>query len=186
MFGFLSVVDVVVLVALLLGAVLGFWTGFVWQIIRLASVVVSLWITWIYHPMVADAMGSGLSEPTRQFASAIAVFAGMLLLCYLVTYLFRDLVNALKPQLPDRVLGGVFGLCKTALLVGVIAFLVLRYAGEDNEVRRHVEASPAADAAAFCARTFLYLLPDSVQRDIAGVPELGAVEGEGLPPAGDA
>jgi membrane protein required for colicin V production len=183
-FGFMSVIDIVVVLALIAGAALGVWTGFIWQVIRLFSVVASLWVSWMYHPILADALGANLSEPVRQIGSAITVFVGMLLLCYLISYLFRDLVNALKPQLPDRVLGGVFGLVKAALLVGVVAFLVLRYAGGDSEMRRHVEASRSAGAMAVGARTFLYFLPDAVQGDIAGGSEPGSERADGAFQAG--
>lgn len=178
-FGFMSVMDIVVVLALIAGAALGVWTGFVWQVIRLFSVVASLWVAWMYHPVLADALSADLSEPVRQIGSAITVFVGMLLLCYLISYLFRDLVNALKPQLPDRVLGGVFGLVKTALLVGVVAFLVLRYAGGDSEMRRQVESSRSAGVMAVGAKTFLYFLPDAVQGDIAGGAELNSEKASG-------
>jgi len=176
-FGFVSVIDIVVVLALIAGVALGFWTGFIWQVIRLFSVVASLWVAWMYHPVLADALSADLSEPTRQIGSAITVFVGMLLVCYLISYLFRDLVNALKPQLPDRVLGGVFGFFKAALLVGVIAFLVLRYSDGDSEMRRQVEASQSAGMMAVGARTFLYFLPDKVQRDVVGGSEISFHDG---------
>ncbi|MGD2174445.1 MAG: CvpA family protein [Candidatus Brocadiaceae bacterium] len=173
LFGVLSALDILVIVCLLTSIALGFSSGFIWQILRIISVVISLWVAWIYHPVLADALSSDLSEPARQIGSAIAVFVGMLLLCYLISYLFRDMLNALKPQLPDRILGGVFGLVKGALLVGVLAFVVINYSSEESKVRRHVEESKAAMGMSMCAQTFLHLLPDRVQRRVAGPEEVG-------------
>ncbi len=179
LFGLFTGIDLAIIAVLLLSIGLGFYSGFIWQILRIVSVVVSLWVAWVYHPYVAESLGSSLSEPTRRIAGAILVFCGMLLVCYLVSYLFRDILNALKPQMPDRILGAVFGCCKGALLVGVVAFLVLRYAGNDSGLRRHVEESKAATAMAVCAETFLHLLPDKARQGVEGTERVEQTEAAG-------
>lgn len=161
-FGVLTTVDIIVIALVLVSMGIGFMTGFVWQFVRIASLVVSIWISWVYHPVVAESLSSGLSQPVRRIIGAFVVFLAALMVFYLLAFLFRDVINALKPELPDRILGAGFGLLKAGLLIGVAAFLTVHYLGPDNPVRTHVQSSKSAMATVTCVRAFLYVLPDSV------------------------
>ncbi|MCD6415818.1 MAG: CvpA family protein [Planctomycetes bacterium] len=159
LWGTFTAVDIVLVCLLLISMALGFWTGFLWQALRIVGVVVSFWVTWAYYPVLADAFELGLGESTRRVVSMILLLLSMLLLCYFVSFLLRGVVDRIKPELPDRVLGAGFGLLKGALLAGVFASLVLQYAGQGSQVRWYVEQSAGARAMSECARSFLYLLP---------------------------
>ena len=159
MSGVLTTVDLVVIALVLVSMAVGFWTGFVWQFVRIAGLVASVWVSWLYHPVVAQYLGTDMPEALRLVIGAAAVFIGALLVCYLLAFLFRDLINTLKPEMPDRILGAVFGMFKGVMLVGFIAFVLMRFLGPENPVRERVEDSKGAIAAATCVRAFLYVLP---------------------------
>ncbi|MHC4480847.1 MAG: CvpA family protein, partial [Planctomycetota bacterium] len=149
---------------------IGFWTGFVWQLIRIASVVACIWVASLYCPVVASILGTRLTESVRLIASFAAVFVAGLMVCYLLGYLVRDAVNALKPQMADRVLGAAFGLFNGALVVGLFAFLVLEFGAEGSAVRTHVEQSRAAS---LMATGLDHSLPDGLKRRIRTAGHLG-------------
>ncbi|KPK59451.1 MAG: hypothetical protein AMK73_08625 [Planctomycetes bacterium SM23_32] len=173
--GLFTPVDLVIAAVLLASTALGFWSGFVWQLIRLASLVLCTWVTFLYAPTVALMIGPWLEEPVQVLASALAVFLSALLVCYLIAYLCRNLVNALKPQLSDRLLGAAFGLCKAVLLVGLLSFLVLEQGEEDSSLREQVAQSTAARAMSVCME---HSLPDSVKVRLKGVPRFTYVRAE--------
>ena len=109
LFGVFGAADVIILGIVLASAAIGFWSGFIWMLVLVVGMVACIWVTLVYHPVVARAFGSHFTQPMRLMGSAAAVFIGAILVCYLVAFLFRDIINALKPQLADRILGAVFG-----------------------------------------------------------------------------
>ncbi|MHC4592680.1 MAG: CvpA family protein, partial [Planctomycetota bacterium] len=153
----------------LAGVVIGFWTGFVWQLVCILGLVVTTWFTLAYHPVVAGLFGTKLSEPVRLMISAAAVFVGGLLVCYLLGFLIRDVINAVKPRMADRVLGAAFGLFNAALLIAALTFLVLQYADKDGGAYSLVESSTGASLMAACLEQ---ALPGAVRHRIKAVRDL--------------
>ena len=161
--GVLTGADLVILGLVLAGAAIGFWSGFVWMLVLTGSMVGCMWVTLVYHPVVAGFMGSQFSEPVRLMGSAAVVFIGAVIVCYLVAYLFRDVLNALKPQLPDRIVGVGFGVLLGLLLSSFLSFLVLEYSDEAAPIRPHVEESVLARP---MGRFFGYTLPDRLRKSV--------------------
>ncbi len=133
-----------------------------WQIIRLASILVALWLAWYYHPVVARQLADTLPPSVRHLGSATIIFACTVLLLYLLFHLLREPVNSLRPERPDRVLGAVLGLLKGALVVGLVALLILRYAEDNNRLRARVESSPVATALSACAEGLANLVSNGL------------------------
>jgi membrane protein required for colicin V production len=160
--GVLTTVDYVVIALILLSMALGFWTGFVWQFVRIAGLLASLWVSWLYYPTVSSYLPDAVPGPVRDVVAAAAVFVGALMVCHLVAFLFHDLVDALKPEMPDRILGAVFGLIKGVLVVGFIAFLMMRFLPAGSGIRERVVGSRGAVAAASCVKAILHVLPQEL------------------------
>ncbi len=160
-----TTVDYLVIGAILVSMALGFWTGFVWQFVRIAGLVASVWVSWLYYPTVAQILPSSLPAVLRHVLGAAAVFVGVLILCYLVAFLFHDVIDALKPEMPDRLLGAVFGLIKGVMVVGFIAFMMMRFLPAGNEIRQRIADSRGAVAAASCVRAVLSVMPDHLSKD---------------------
>jgi len=163
LFGVFGVADVIILGVVLASAAIGFWSGFIWMLVLVAGMVGCIWVTLVYHPVVAGAFGSHFTQSMRLMGSAAVVFIGGILVCYLVAYLFRDIINALKPQVADRILGAVFGVILGGLLSSFFCFLVLTYADKGAPVRPYVEQSVPARAMGTC---FRYALPDGLRKVI--------------------
>jgi membrane protein required for colicin V production len=163
LFGSFSAGDVAVIAVLLASMGIGFWTGFVWQFIRIGSLAICILVTLLYSPLVADSLDLEYSAAVKLQMSAVAVFATTMTVSYLVAYLLRDVVNALKPQTTDRILGAAFGLVRGALLVGALSLLVLTYSEEESVLRAEVEQSRTAAVMGYFLQ---YALPDSVREQI--------------------
>ena len=175
----LAPLDIAVLVLMAITAVIGFWTGFVWQVIRIVSVMASIWIALVYSPVVTGFLGDRIPASLRDLVSAGLVFAAAMAVLFLVGYLFRDIVNALKPQLTDRVLGAGFGVLLGALIAAFFAFCVLELGGEGNTLTARVEETTITRVMG----TLLgHALPDSLRQAVN--PEKGPQKGESsAPPA---
>ena len=156
-------IDVVILVALTLCAAIGFWSGFLWQVIRIASVIVAFWVAAHYHPVAAAWLGERLREPARNTVAYVAVFSAVLLLCYLASFFARAIIDKLKPGLADRVLGAVLGLVKGVLVCGILVLGVLAYGGEDGKLHSELDGSFVATATATCASTLWFMVPDHLK-----------------------
>ncbi|MCK4284250.1 MAG: CvpA family protein [Candidatus Brocadiae bacterium] len=166
--GVLSPVDIGVILVLLVSFGIGYWTGFVWQVIRIVSLVASVWISVVYSPVVAESLRGPLGPPLARVAAALGVFLAALMLFYLVGFLCRKLINAIKLDRPDRIMGALFGLAKGALLIGVIAFIILRYVDEDRAVYKHTAQSVVATFTARCVGGILQVLPGVAREKIGG------------------
>ena len=142
--------DVVVVEVLLVCAVVGYWTGFIWQVIRIVSVVAAFWIAAHFHTAVAGWLGGWMNESTRMTISYVGVFLVALLATYVLMFFIRRPINALKPGKPDRALGAVLGTAKGLLLCGIIALGVLRFADEAGGPYRVVDGSTSARVLARC------------------------------------
>jgi uncharacterized membrane protein required for colicin V production len=96
----------------------------------------------------------------------------MLLACYLLAFLFRKLINMLRPETPDRVLGAVLGLIKGAVLLAIAAFLVLGYARQGSFVRSHVARSNGARWMAKSVTMIGQFLPGAMGQQLKEAPSL--------------
>ena len=152
-------VDAAIAVSLVLSAALGYRSGFVWQVIRIVSVVVAFWVAEQFHPLVASRLGTDMGESERLWIGYGGLFVGSLLVAYLASFLLRAPINALKPEGPDRVLGAVLGTVKGLLLCGIIALTVLQFADEGGDLRRSVRWSPFARIVVECVRALWFCMP---------------------------
>ena len=177
--GGISWPEVVIAGAVVLAAALGFMSGFAWQLVRLASVVFAVWFSSRYHGVVAGWLGEGLSEPARYIASYVALFVAALVVCHVASLALKPLISKVKPRALDRAFGAVLGAAKAALICGALVLAVLRYAPERDPMRKQIENSPAAAAAAFCAQALWVVLPQDFREDLRDRSEVGVRRGPG-------
>lgn len=163
--------DISILLFLAVCAILGFWTGFVWQVIRLAGVVFAIYVGLLYGSVVARylrAVGIELGATARNVLCPLGVTVLALLVCYLIAFLFRGAINTIKPEKADRVAGALFGLIKGALLVGVVSLVTVRGGGEGSRWRAHLVRSDLARATAYGVHVAEAILPAGLKKRIPG------------------
>ncbi|MCS7237318.1 MAG: CvpA family protein [Thermoguttaceae bacterium] len=116
----LEVFDVVVLVLLLGGLLMGAVRGFVWQLAWLVALVGSAVAAIRWGNYLAPLFGS--TAPWNQFFAMFVIFLLTSLGIWLVFRAIREFIDRLKLQEFDRQLGALFGLLKGLAICVVLTF----------------------------------------------------------------
>ena len=111
----------IVLVSVLFGAI----RGFLRESIALLGWLVGLWLAWRYASMVEPYVGGVLRDtPLQIWVARIVVLVGVVIGAWLLGSLLGYIVQRSGLTLGvDRVLGGVFGLVRGAVIVGFLVML---------------------------------------------------------------
>ncbi len=118
-------VDIALLAVLGLSVLIGMWRGFAFEIVSLLGWVAAFVIANALGPLVADYIPLGNpGSPARLWAAYILVFVVVLLTCALLARLLRALISATPLSVVDRLLGGVFGFVRGAMILVVVGMLV--------------------------------------------------------------
>ena len=118
-------VDIALLSVFALSVLIGLWRGFVFEIVSLLGWVVAFVIANTVGALLANYIPLGdIGSPMRLWAAYILVFVLVLLTCTLLARMLRALVSATPLSFVDRLLGGIFGIARGALILVVVAMLV--------------------------------------------------------------
>jgi len=119
-------VDAVLAAVLLLSVVVGLWRGFAFEVLSLVGWVVAFFVAQAFAPALAAYVPIGVPGGTLNHGVAFfATFVLALLVWALASRLLRLLIHATPLQPVDRVLGGVFGLARGAVLLLAAATVVM-------------------------------------------------------------
>lgn len=116
----LEIFDIIVLVLLGGGCLLGAIRGFVWQVAWLAALVGSAAAALRWGDDLAPLLGS--SAPWNQFFAMFIIFLLTSLVIWLAFRTVREFIDRLKLQEFDRQLGALFGLLKGLAICVVLTF----------------------------------------------------------------
>lgn len=121
----LALVDWVLLAVLTLSVVVGLVRGFLFEVMSLLGWVVAWFGSQFLAPELAPALPVGTLGPAASLALAyVLCFIGILLVWALLAKLVRLLVHATPLSVPDRLLGGCFGLLRGGVLLMAVAIVV--------------------------------------------------------------
>lgn len=122
----LNTLDLLILAALAIGMVRGFWTGVIRQLASLVGLLLAFLLALrLMAPvgvMIVESLS--LSEQLAPVLGFIAVFLVVQIAVFALARTIEKLVGVLHLGVINRVAGGLFGGAKAALLVSVL-FLVL-------------------------------------------------------------
>jgi membrane protein required for colicin V production len=118
-------IDWAFIVLLLLSVALGLQRGFVFEVMSLAGWIVAWFVAQWFAPELAPHLPLGLQGSAVRHAAALGCcFVGALIVWGLLAKLVRLLVRATPLSLPDRALGGCFGLLRGGVLLLAIATVI--------------------------------------------------------------
>lgn len=120
----MNYLDIAITAPLLYGAVTGFSNGLIKEITSLLSLIIGIYIA-VNFSIFLDPYLSEIFDNYEQFKSLLAfaiLFIFILLLIKLLGYLIDKLTKALALGFLSRILGGIFGMLKLAL---IISFLLM-------------------------------------------------------------
>jgi membrane protein required for colicin V production len=119
-------VDAVLAAVLLLSVVVGLWRGLAFEVLSLVGWVVAFFVAQAFAPAAAAYVPFGVPGGALNHGIAFfATFVLALVLWALASRLLRLLIHATPLQPVDRVLGGVFGLARGAVLLLAVATVVM-------------------------------------------------------------
>lgn len=115
--------DIVILVVLGVGAVLGFCTGLLWQVARAVSLALSIYLAILANADFSQWLGQqwpDLNPAVHRVIAFLAVLIAVYLVLYLITRAIHKVIEASKLELLDRVLGAVLGAIKMAAVMACV------------------------------------------------------------------
>src|SRR5262245_42466628 len=120
--------DIVILVVLGIGAALGFWSGLLWQIARVVSLGMSVYLAIMANDSVVE-LASPLSaeiDPVGvRVLAFLAVFIVVYLVLFFITQILHKAIKATKLETVDRFFGALLGGAKMAAVVACICAVVV-------------------------------------------------------------
>jgi membrane protein required for colicin V production len=118
-------VDIALLALLGLSVLVGLWRGFVFEIVSLLGWVIAFIFANTCAPLLSPLLPWGeTATPERFWIAYVLVFLFVLILCGLLARMMRALISATPLSFIDRVLGGVFGVARGAIVLVIVAMLV--------------------------------------------------------------
>jgi membrane protein required for colicin V production len=116
--------DITLLIVLGIGALLGARSGLLWQVARIVTFAVAIYVCLYYHDYAAGLIAPYLTEGTPPTVATVAgyivTFLGVYLVLYGITLILERMLKAAKLKTMDRLLGAGFGLLKAGLLAGAV------------------------------------------------------------------
>ncbi len=117
----MNALDIIILLILAIGAIMGIRKGFVSQAFSLISILVSVWLSFT----CASAFGEWLSqyistsEVILKIISFLIIFIGVGLLCNLLGKLVEKIFKLAMLGWLNRLLGAIFSMMKYVLFIGI-------------------------------------------------------------------
>jgi membrane protein required for colicin V production len=158
------VIDVILILILLGGITLGFFSGFIWQFSRFLFLIIAVYITLIIHEPLADWLADKMSN---QFVAQLLIYLFVFLILYLIMFFIswfvEKAVEKVKLKLADRIFGGIFGFLKSALICGFVLLGIIYYpAFGTSTLRNSFLAAPALKY----TRSIIFLMPKTYRDKI--------------------
>jgi membrane protein required for colicin V production len=121
----LNLLDIIFIAIISISGIIGFFRGFVREVMSLVGWIVSAWLAWQYAGVLAPSFESLLtSADVRKAAAFVSIFLVSLVLFALLSYLVSKIMSKSALKGTDRTLGLVFGMFRGAVVIAVIALLI--------------------------------------------------------------
>ena len=129
----MPIIDIIIAVALLASIIMGFVRGFVKESISIATLVIAIWASLYFGPVVGEVSESWLSSTELQiWFGRILVFAIVLSVGGLLGWGISKLVRLSILSGVDRLLGSLFGALRGIVLVSLLV-IGGQFSGFDND-----------------------------------------------------
>ena len=160
--------DILLLILLAVGFVMGLISGAIKQIISLAALVLGFVIACLYYQQLGEVLSGFLSMPTLcRVVAFILLWVIVPILARLISALLTSVLDSIMGLgLLNRLLGGILGLAKYALVLGaIISFLSSMKLIPEETMQTSRLAKP------------LKALPEYLYHTFKASPSAGGLEG---------
>lgn len=137
-------VDIILILLLIGGTILGIISGFFWQFSRFIILIIAAYLTILLHEPIANWLTSKMSDPSlAKTIIFVFIFVCIYLILYFATWFIeRAIVRPpIKPL--NKIFGGIFGFLRTALICGTILVGLIYYSAPNiRQTLSHSFLSP--------------------------------------------
>lgn len=159
----MAVLDFLLIGLLALCAVLGFWRGFVSEVLAVAAWVVAIILARAFSGELAVHMRFVEAPLLRQGVAFVAILLATLMASGVIRWVLRELLRAAGLGALDRLLGASFGALK-ALVIALLLVLSAGLTGVSQAAWwREASLTPPLQAAVLAARPWL---PEAVAKRV--------------------
>lgn len=124
----MNIADLIFLLLALFFVIKGFFRGFISEFMSMAALILGLIAALAFQNQVSALLKDMIKSDTfRPIVAFFLLFIGTYILVKLLELLLHNAIEAIKMNSLDRLLGLVWGLLETAVIVLIIVFLVYRF-----------------------------------------------------------
>lgn len=157
--------DIIFILSLIGGTVLGIYTGLVRQLARIVSLVIAAYLAIIGHKPIAEWLSTKMSDPFLvKVIVFVFVFVCIYLILFCIIWFIERGISSSKLSPVDRVLGGLSGLLKTALICGTLLLGLAFYPA--TSLQRPVKNSALAPHLLGFTRRVVFMMPKKYHRQV--------------------
>jgi membrane protein required for colicin V production len=157
--------DIVFIIVLILGSALGALSGFIWQITNIIALIISIYLSVIIHKPIALWLSANNSNPfIIKISVFLLVFICIYLILFFIIWFIERSVKKSNLTVFNRVLGGILGFIKVALICGTILMGMVFYSAEDGQTT--INKSFLAPYLLELTRRTVFIMPKSCQKQI--------------------
>ena len=127
-------VDTAILVVIVLSCVFGLWTGLIKEVLSLLTWIAALLVARVYSEGLSGLFVNVIDNSAVRYATAfVIIFIAIMVLGRLLNHQLSKLLISTTLKLADRVLGGMFGIARGALIVMLILFISNLFLSETEQ-----------------------------------------------------
>jgi membrane protein required for colicin V production len=154
--------DFAVMAILLVSVLLGLWRGLIHEILSLLGWPIAFMLSNVYANSIAGLvpLANGTFRLTLVY---VVIFAVVLIAWGMLAMMLGKLLKAMGSGWSDRMLGGLFGILRGALVVLVLVWLAGMTAIPEQQFWRNAQMSKIAEDVALLTKAWL---PDNIAHNV--------------------
>ena len=137
--------DLLFLLIALFFVIKGFFRGFISEFMSMAALILGLVAALVFQNQMAGLLKNMVKSDTfRPLVAFFLLFLGTYIIIKLLELMLHNAIEAIKMNSLDRLLGFLWGLLETSVIILIVVFLIYRFkfkAGmsflEESEVARY-------------------------------------------------
>lgn len=134
----MEILDLIIAVPLLYFAYKGAVNGLVKEVLNIIGITLAIFFTFKYMDSLKILIDPFFQDPNAAyipFLSAGLVFIGTLSVVAITAYLIKEALKAVKLSIVNRILGALFGVLKSGMIISTVLLLLAGFNIPKDEVR---------------------------------------------------